>query len=85
MTLRRPGGTSLGPGQRNPLLPVRQHGTASERARTHLTVAGRTLHDLEAQLSERLHAANLKVPRAELATMIRALTGDTVPPLRPLW
>ncbi|WP_437028145.1 hypothetical protein [Streptomyces sp. enrichment culture] len=48
-------------------------------------MAGRTLHDLEAQLSERLHAANLKVPRAELATMIRALTGDTVPPLRPLW
>lgn len=57
----------------------------TERARTHLTVAGRTLHDLEAQLSERLHAANLKVPRAELATMIRALAGDTVPPLRPLW
>lgn len=54
----------------------------TDRARTHVTVAGSTLHELEAQLSERLRAADLEVPRAELATMIRALAGDTAPPLR---
>ncbi|MGW6291604.1 hypothetical protein [Streptomyces sp. NPDC055058] len=57
----------------------------TDRAQTHLPLSGRILHELEAQLSERLRAADLEVPRAELATMIRALARDTVPPLRPLW
>ncbi|MGW1465555.1 MarR family winged helix-turn-helix transcriptional regulator [Streptomyces sp. NPDC002308] len=55
------------------------------KAREHLAVAGHVLHDLESQLSDQLHASGLRVPRAELAALVRTLAGDTVPPLRPLW
>ncbi|MFB7460730.1 MULTISPECIES: MarR family winged helix-turn-helix transcriptional regulator [unclassified Streptomyces] len=55
------------------------------RAHEHLAVAGRILHDLEAQLAKRLHETGLQVPRAELAALIRALAGDSIPPLRPVW
>ncbi|MFI2027816.1 MarR family winged helix-turn-helix transcriptional regulator [Streptomyces buecherae] len=54
-------------------------------AREHLTVAGRILHEQEAQLAERLHEVGLRVPRAELAAIIRVMAGDSIPPLRPIW
>ncbi|MFE0701631.1 MarR family winged helix-turn-helix transcriptional regulator [Streptomyces sp. NPDC058872] len=57
----------------------------TEKALTHLAVAGRVLHDLEAQLARQLHEAGGQVPRAELAAIIRALAGRAVPPLRPVW
>ncbi|MBB4786944.1 MarR family winged helix-turn-helix transcriptional regulator [Streptomyces rapamycinicus] len=55
------------------------------KALEHLSVAGRILHELEAQLARRLHEAGLRVPRAEIAAAIRALAGDSIPPLRPIW
>ncbi|MGW5446787.1 MarR family winged helix-turn-helix transcriptional regulator [Streptomyces asiaticus] len=55
------------------------------KALEHLSVAGRILHELEAQLARRLHEAGLRVPRAEIAAVIRALAGDSIPPLRPIW
>lgn len=55
------------------------------KATDHLAVAGRILHQLEAQLTKRLHEADLEVPRAELAAIIRTLAGDSIPPLRPVW
>jgi DNA-binding MarR family transcriptional regulator len=51
----------------------------------HLAVAGRILHELEAQLTERLQEAGLQLPRAELAAIIRILAGGSIPPLRPVW
>ncbi|MET7299329.1 MarR family transcriptional regulator [Embleya sp. NPDC005575] len=57
----------------------------TDKALEHLAVAGRILHQLEAQLTEQLHAAGREVPRAELAGMIRGLAGASVPPLRPIW
>ncbi|MFS7873684.1 MarR family winged helix-turn-helix transcriptional regulator [Streptomyces asiaticus] len=55
------------------------------KALEHLSVAGRILHELEAQLARRLHEVGLRVPRAEIAAVIRALAGDSIPPLRPIW
>ncbi|WP_445528774.1 MarR family winged helix-turn-helix transcriptional regulator [Streptomyces cyslabdanicus] len=55
------------------------------RAQEHLAVAGRVLHELEAQLAKRLQETGLQVPRAELVAVIRALAGDSIPPLRPVW
>ncbi|MCK9896856.1 MarR family transcriptional regulator [Frankia sp. AgB32] len=57
----------------------------TDRARTHLAVAGQTLHELEERLAAQLREVGLEMPRAELAAMIRALAGDSVPPLRPVW
>lgn len=57
----------------------------TDKAQEHLTVAGRVLHDLEAQLTRRLQEAGGQVPRAELAAIIRTLAGDALPPLRPVW
>ncbi|MGW0686169.1 MarR family winged helix-turn-helix transcriptional regulator [Streptomyces sp. NPDC002754] len=55
------------------------------KALEHLAVAGGILHDLEAQLAERLSASGREVPRAELAAIVRTLAGDRIPPLRPVW
>ncbi|HEY8458638.1 MAG TPA: MarR family transcriptional regulator [Actinopolymorphaceae bacterium] len=57
----------------------------TDKALTHLAVAGRILHELEAQLAGHLHESGLHVPRAELAAIIRSLAGDSIPPLRPIW
>lgn len=54
----------------------------TERAAEHLTVAGDILHRLEARLGR---DADLDGLRQELAKVVRALAGDTVPPLRPVW
>ncbi|MFF2025905.1 MarR family winged helix-turn-helix transcriptional regulator [Streptomyces sp. NPDC058171] len=55
------------------------------KALDHLVVAGRILHELEAQLADRLRDAGLQLPRTELAAVVRALAGDSIPPLRPVW
>ncbi|MFJ9176554.1 MarR family winged helix-turn-helix transcriptional regulator [Streptomyces sp. NPDC102360] len=55
------------------------------KAREHLAVAGGVLHELEGQLAERLRGVGKEVPRAELATIVRAFAGDAIPPLRPVW
>ncbi|MER5476652.1 MarR family transcriptional regulator [Streptomyces sp. NPDC002734] len=55
------------------------------RAQEHLAVAGRTLHGLEAELAARLQESGLRLPRAELAALVRVMAGDSPPPLRPLW
>jgi len=57
----------------------------TDKAHEHLAVAGRILHELEARLTGQLHEAGRQVPRAELAAVIRALAGDTIPPWRPVW
>lgn len=57
----------------------------TDKALEHLAVAGRVLFDMESELDERLGAQNRRVPRAELAALIRAMTDGDLPPLRPLW
>ena len=59
----------------------------TDQAVEHLAVAGRTLHQLEAELTERLQESGHTLPRAELAALIRTLNPDPhqLPPLRPLW
>ncbi|MEU7727629.1 MarR family transcriptional regulator [Streptomyces sp. NPDC040724] len=52
-------------------------------AEAHLAVAGRILHELEAELAG---SADLPVLRQELGRLVRALHGDDgLPPLRPVW
>ncbi|MCZ7434383.1 MarR family winged helix-turn-helix transcriptional regulator [Streptomyces sp. WMMC1477] len=55
------------------------------RAEEHLRVAGQVLHELEAELADRLAGAGLDLPRTELAAIVRGLSGERVPPLRPGW
>ncbi|MFD6324531.1 MarR family winged helix-turn-helix transcriptional regulator [Streptomyces sp. NPDC058442] len=57
----------------------------TDKALKHLAVAGRILHELEAQLTQQLNQIGRQVPRAELAALIRTLAGDSIPPLRPVW
>jgi DNA-binding MarR family transcriptional regulator len=57
----------------------------TEQALKHLAAAGAILRELEAEVEVRLQHSGLTVPRAELAALIRALAGDDIPPLRPIW
>jgi DNA-binding MarR family transcriptional regulator len=57
----------------------------TDKARGHLTVAGRLLAELEAQLEARLGDADLAVMRRAVANVIRELAGTDLPPLRPTW
>ncbi|MFG2298847.1 MarR family winged helix-turn-helix transcriptional regulator [Streptomyces sp. NPDC048603] len=55
----------------------------TEAARTHLAVAGRILHGLEAEVGERVDLGAL---RAELGRLLGSLGGgEPLPPLRPVW
>ncbi|MFD5026432.1 MarR family winged helix-turn-helix transcriptional regulator [Streptomyces sp. NPDC058373] len=54
-------------------------------ARAHLAVAGRVLHDLEAELASRHQGATLDTLRTELAHLVRTLKADALPPLGPTW
>jgi DNA-binding MarR family transcriptional regulator len=57
----------------------------TDKALDHLNVAGRVLHKLEAELAAKVDDANLLVLRTELSRLVRAMVGDAVPPLRPVW
>jgi DNA-binding MarR family transcriptional regulator len=52
------------------------------KAFEHLTVAGRILHGLEAELAGEVDFA---VIRTELTKLIRTMSGPTLPALRPFW
>jgi DNA-binding MarR family transcriptional regulator len=54
----------------------------TDKAFEHLTVAGRILHGLEAQLGEQV---DVGVLRAELTKLIRTMSGADLPALRPFW
>ncbi|GAA4412290.1 MarR family winged helix-turn-helix transcriptional regulator [Actinokineospora soli] len=54
------------------------------RARDHLVVAGHTLRGIEADLAARV-GGDLGGLRVDLTRVIRALAGDSPPPLRPIW
>ncbi|MFD7258504.1 MarR family winged helix-turn-helix transcriptional regulator [Streptomyces sp. NPDC059874] len=52
-------------------------------ATDHLAVAGRVLHELEAELGQSVDLGTL---RGELGRLVRALHGEGgLPPLRPVW
>jgi DNA-binding MarR family transcriptional regulator len=57
----------------------------TDKAIGHMTVAGHILHDLEAELAAQVDDTNLAVLRTELSRLVRAMVGDTIPPLRPVW
>ncbi|MGH3313797.1 MAG: MarR family winged helix-turn-helix transcriptional regulator [Streptomyces sp.] len=64
----------------------------TDAARTHLAVAGRVLHGLEAELGDRLRGTDgtgegvdLARVRSDLARIVRELAGESLPPLRPVW
>lgn len=57
----------------------------TDKARSHLVIAGRLLHQLESELAEELGDPRLAGLRAELTRLIRVIADDTVPPLRPVW
>lgn len=54
----------------------------TDKAFEHLTVAGRILHGLEAELGEQV---DFSVLRAELTKLIRTMSGADLPALRPFW
>ena len=51
-------------------------------AERHLEIAGRALHQLERELAAKLPVDRL---RNDLVALIRTLSGDQLPPLRPIW
>jgi DNA-binding MarR family transcriptional regulator len=55
------------------------------KAHQHLEVAGRILHGLEHELGRALGPGSLPELRQRLAQVVRALAGDQLPPLRPIW
>ncbi|HEY1699915.1 MAG TPA: MarR family transcriptional regulator [Trebonia sp.] len=57
----------------------------TEKATVHLDVAGRVLHDLEAELTGRIGSMPVRILRMELAEMVWALSQGEIPPLRPVW
>lgn len=57
----------------------------TDKALDHLVVAGRVLHGLEAELASQIGERGMIGLRVELASLIRQLAGDNLPPLRPLW
>ncbi|ALG11121.1 MarR family transcriptional regulator [Kibdelosporangium phytohabitans] len=54
----------------------------TDKAARHLTVAGRILHGLEAELAGHVDFAGL---RGELTKLIRTMSGPDLPALRPVW
>nr|WP_042185190.1 MarR family transcriptional regulator [Kibdelosporangium sp. MJ126-NF4]CEL16603.1 Transcriptional regulator, MarR family [Kibdelosporangium sp. MJ126-NF4]CTQ89046.1 Transcriptional regulator, MarR family [Kibdelosporangium sp. MJ126-NF4] len=54
----------------------------TDKATRHLTVAGRILHGLEAELAGQVNFTGL---RGELTKLIRTMSGPELPALRPVW
>ncbi|NUS72871.1 MAG: MarR family transcriptional regulator [Corynebacteriales bacterium] len=59
--------------------------TLTDKARTHLRVAGQTLHALEAEITEKLGTTDLAQLRTQLAQIIRTISPQSTPALRPMW
>lgn len=59
--------------------------TLTDNAVSHMLESGRVLHELEAKLESGSGATSFDTLRRHLALLIRELSGDTLPPLRPLW
>ncbi|MBO0831500.1 MAG: MarR family transcriptional regulator [Actinobacteria bacterium] len=57
----------------------------TDKAIDHLNTAGPILHQLEAELAAQAGDLNLTGLRTELARIIRAIAGTSLPPLRPVW
>lgn len=57
----------------------------TDKAHAHLAVAGRTLDALESELAEAVGDPGLRGLRTEVSRLIKAMAGDSVPPLRPVW
>ena len=58
----------------------------TEKALAHLEAAGAILHQLESEIAARAGGDTLLALRAELARLIRTMTGNgDIPPLRPQW
>jgi DNA-binding MarR family transcriptional regulator len=57
----------------------------TEKACTHLEVAGAVLQDLEAEIIGQTGKIPVRTLRMTLAEMIVALSGGDIPPLRPTW
>lgn len=57
----------------------------TDKALTHLRVAGKVMHGLEAELAEELGEETIARLKPVLAQIIRHMAGDSVPPLRPIW
>ncbi|WP_171164910.1 MarR family winged helix-turn-helix transcriptional regulator [Streptomyces sp. I05A-00742] len=71
--------------ERHPAGGRRKLVVLTEAAHTHLAVAGRVMHGLEAELVDRPGGPDMPVLRDELARLVDLLGGDTPPPLRPVW
>jgi DNA-binding MarR family transcriptional regulator len=59
--------------------------TLTPKADQHLATAGGILHGLEVELADTLGDQRLSELRVELARIVRAIAGDQLPPLRPVW
>jgi DNA-binding MarR family transcriptional regulator len=57
----------------------------TDEARRHLSVAGGVLTEMESELAEQVGDPGLVRLRTELSRVVRAVVGEEVPPLRPLW
>lgn len=57
----------------------------TDRGLQHLQTAGELLQQLESEVALSLPEFSTASLRAQLATVIRHLAGDRLPPFRPLW
>jgi len=71
--------------QKNPLGGRRRLVVLTERGRLHMVEARKILRALESDWVRSIGADRLHAVQADLATMVRAAAGGTIPPLRPVW
>lgn len=57
----------------------------TDKALGHLRVAGTVLHQLEAEIADKVGDTDLNALRTALSQVIRAMADGDIPPLRPLW
>jgi DNA-binding MarR family transcriptional regulator len=57
----------------------------TDKAAMHMRVAARLLADFERELSDAVGDARMDSMRAALVDLIRLLTDEPAPPLRPVW